>query len=224
MSDLCLLAPSQLLNSSTRLVPSSPIMRARIERRVSSVSSRRMRRCQVSVKIAGIFRLRCSASSSSHSPPSSHASSQVEHTSRRLETRPVILYFAITRSHFGHMIALVVSVVARAPMAVVEQGNETAVAGAAAHCREVLLDHRRLQIGVLAMRAFHGGLLFTGQCAAHLGRSLASVVGRRARTPVGPSQSPALRTADANLSRARQYWNAAAESAPAAGSADSTSC
>jgi hypothetical protein len=45
---------------------------------------------------------------------SSQASSHVEHTSTRLETVPVSLYFIMTRPHFGQMIALVVSAVSTA--------------------------------------------------------------------------------------------------------------
>ncbi len=44
-------------------------------------------------------------------PPSSQASSQVLHTSTRFATAPEILYFIITRSHFGQVMAPVVSVV-----------------------------------------------------------------------------------------------------------------
>ena len=182
-------APSQALNSSTRAVPSSPIMRVRIARRVPSDCSRRMRRCHGSVRIAGSSWLSCNASSSSHSPPSSQASSQVEHTSTRFATVPVSLYFAITRAHFGQTSAPMLSEVATGPagrrgvsargellrfrpVPVVQQRDEAAVAGVAAHGRQVFLDQRGLQVGGLAAGALHRGLLHVPENQYSGGRAL----------------------------------------------------
>src|SRR5262249_6944052 len=77
--------------------------------RERSLPSLRNLRCHVSVKTDGSLSLRCSCSSNFHSPPSSHASSQEGHTSRRLATVPLSRYLVMMRSHFGQRSALVVS-------------------------------------------------------------------------------------------------------------------